>query len=61
MVRLEKIPLHIQNRYNIGESVEADVSGESMGGNFSFKNKDGRVIRIDAVELSGTNIIVRNL
>jgi len=58
---LRKIPQEIQKRYNIGPEVEVVVSGESMGGNFSFENLNGQTVGIDAVELSGTGITIQFL
>jgi hypothetical protein len=58
---LANIPQEIQARYNIGETVEVVASGESMGGNFAFVNREGRGVNIDAVELSSTDITIRAL
>ncbi|MFA6077935.1 MAG: hypothetical protein WC724_02855 [Candidatus Paceibacterota bacterium] len=58
---LRNIPQEIQKRYNIGPEVEVVVSGESMGGNFSFQNLSGQHVGIDAVELCGTEITIQFL
>ncbi len=58
---LANIPPEIQQRYDIGETVEVVASGESMGGNFAFMDRKGQGVNIDAVELSGTDITIRPL
>lgn len=56
---LENIPPDIQERYNIGESVEVEADSSVGGGHFTLCNKQGRHVGIDAVELCGTDITIR--
>lgn len=58
---LENIPQEIQKRYNIGETCEVEADNSVGGGHFTLVNKEGRTIGVDAVELSGTDIIIRRL
>ena len=59
-VRLEKIPINVQQDYDISESVDAEVDESIFGGGFGFRNKKGSWVSVDAVELQGTGIqIVR--
>ncbi len=60
-VRLSNISSDVQEKYNIGPIVEADFSGEAVGGSFEIINREGETIVIDAVELFGTNIMVQRL
>ncbi len=59
--KLTKIPKKIQETYNIGPTVIAEVNTEVMGGEFTFNNKKGEEVKVDAVELSGTGIMVQDL
>lgn len=58
---LKNIPPEIQKRYNIAAEAKAEASDEVMGGHFEIETKDGRTVGVDAVELSGTNILVQDL
>ncbi len=58
---LTRIPKKIQRRYNIGKTVKIVNDGSVGGGNFTFLNKAGETVSIDAVELSGTNIMVQKI
>lgn len=60
-VQLTLIPKDIQEVYNIGPIVVAKVSSDVMGGSFEIIRKDGKTITIDAVELTGTGIMVEEL
>jgi hypothetical protein len=60
-VRLEKIPPEIQKRYNVGEKVDAFTIDDGLEGTFSFENKVGAIVRIEAAELVGTSVEVRIL
>ena len=50
-MRLFNIPPEIQKRYNVGESVDVVADSSVNGGHFTFVNKGGRIIEIDAVEI----------
>jgi len=60
-VRLTNIPQNIQKRFNIGAEAIAEVSHDVVGGGFLLNNNEGQPIDIDAVELSGTKILVEKI
>lgn len=60
-VELTNIPKHIQKRYNIGPTAKAEADNSVGGGHFTITNKKGHGVSVDAVELSGTNIMIREL
>ena len=58
--RLKKVPLKIQQIYNIGEEVDIEAIGSIQsgvyGGVFKFINQAGQEVSFDAVEFSGHEI-----
>lgn len=58
---LMNIPPEIQRRYNIGEEARAEADGSVMGGHFTIETKNGGTVSVDAVELCGTDIMVKEL
>jgi hypothetical protein len=55
-MRLYNVPAEIQQRYNIGSEVDVEADSSVGGGHFSFLNKDGRTVEVDAVEICGQGI-----
>ncbi|HEY4507779.1 MAG TPA: hypothetical protein VJJ47_02815 [Candidatus Paceibacterota bacterium] len=60
-VKLTRIPKAIRCRYSIGATVEAESDNSVTGGHFTFTNKAGQEVGVDAVELSGTDIRIQRL
>ena len=55
-MRLFKIPPEMQKIYNIGEEVDVEADSSVNGGHFTFLNKDGMKVEMDAVEIFGQGI-----
>ncbi|MDD3531570.1 MAG: hypothetical protein PHV99_03220 [Candidatus Pacebacteria bacterium] len=55
-MRLLKIPPEIQQIYNIGSELDVETDNSVSGGHFTFINKDGREMEMDAVEIYGQGI-----
>lgn len=60
-VMLSNIPKKVQDEFGIGPEIKVQVSDDVMGGRFMFTNEKGEPISVDAVELTGTGIIVEEL
>jgi len=55
-MRLFKIPSDLQKIYNIGSEVDVVADSSVNGGHFSFLNKNGENVEMDAVEIFGQGV-----
>lgn len=55
-MRLFNIPPEIQQIYNIGSEVDVEADSSVNGGHFTFLNKKGVVVEMDAVEIYGQGV-----
>lgn len=53
-IRLSNILLNLQERYDIGESIDATLGADNI--HLVFKNNNGEEININSIELFGNNI-----
>lgn len=60
-IRLTKVPKEIQRRYGIGPIVEGKADDSVGGGHLMLVKEDGGLVSVDAVELTGTGIMIEEL